>query len=144
MHLDPIAAPLPLFDRFSEPHDSAFSVGAALQQSLQHDLTRLFSVRNSMSIPQFLGADTTALDYGLPDTMHLSPQSTTDQQTLALVIAQALALYEPRLIHVDVVVRPDRDRPCMARLTIIAQAVVARRLRAFQFDAALDAIRVTP
>jgi len=142
MHLPSTAAPLPLFDRFggtpSEPTGVRLNATEALQLSLQLDLTRLFNVRNALTITQFLGASPTALDYGLPDTLGLSAQSATDLQRWELVIARAIALYEPRLIQVRVAVAPDRNRPTMARVTVMALAAVGTQLCQFHFDTALD------
>lgn len=142
MQFMPASAPLPLFDRFSgrldAPSGVRLSPVEALQFSLQLDLTRLFNVRNALTIAAFLDGAPTALDYGLPDTLSLSPQSATDRQLWARVVARALALYEPRLVDVRVAVAPERDRPAVARVTILALAAVGAQLCQFNFDAALD------
>jgi len=142
----PPSAPLPLFDRFSGRLDELSGVRLspveALQFSLQLDLTRLFNARNGLTIPAFLAGAGSALDYGLPDTLHLSAQSNGDLQRWELVIARAIALYEPRLINVRVAVTPERARPTAARVNIMALAAVAEQLCQFQFEAALDERRV--
>jgi len=139
--------PLPLFDRFGAgPADGAgvrLSALEALQMSLELDLTRLFNTRNALSIEQFLEGAPTALDYGLPDTLRLSPQSSTDLQRWALVILHAVALYEPRLVQVHVTVMPDAARPNTARVVIAAAASLRGRLCQFHFDTALTE-RETP
>jgi type VI secretion system protein ImpF len=91
-----------------------------------------------MTIADFLTGTPTSLEYGLPDTLILSAQSATDLQRWELVILRAIALYEPRLIQVRVAVAPDRFRPTLARLTIMALAAVGRELCQFHFDTALD------
>jgi type VI secretion system protein ImpF len=142
MHNLSIAAPPPLFDRFAEPLPAQsgvrLSATEALQLSLQIDLIRLFNVRNALTITQFLGATPSALDYGLPDTLGLSAQSATDLQRWELVIARAIALYEPRLFQVRVVATPDRIKPTAARVTITALAAVGDQMCQFHFDTALD------
>jgi type VI secretion system protein ImpF len=142
MHLLSAASPLPLFDRFGAtlPELSGVRLSAteALQLSLQLDLTRLFNVRNGLTITQFLGTSPTALDYGLPDTLGLSAQSATGLQRWELVIARAIALYEPRLTGVRVAVTPDRGKPTAARVTIMALAAVGSQMCRFDFDIALD------
>lgn len=142
MHTRHSGAPLPLFDRFSGRLDELSGVRLspveALQFSLQLDLTRLLNARNRLTITQFLAGDPTALDYGLPDTLHLSAQSHTDVQRWELVIARAIALYEPRLINVRVAVTPERAKPTAARVSIMALAAVDEQLCQFQFDAGLD------
>lgn len=140
-------APLPLFDRFSgrldEPSGVRLSPVEALRFSLQLDLTRLFNARNSLTIAQFLSDTPTALDYGLPDMLHLSAQPNTDLQRWELVIARAIALYEPRLVEVRVAVTPDRSKPTVARVAITALAAVDEQLRQFHFDAGLDERKVS-
>lgn len=142
MQSRPPGAPLPLFDRFSArpdvPSGVRLSPVEALQFSLQLDLTRLFNTRNALSIASFMSDDPTALDYGLPDTLHLSVQSNTDLQRWELVIARAIALYEPRLVQVRVTATPDRIKPTAARMTITALAAVDAQLCQFQFEAGLD------
>lgn len=131
---------LPLFDRFSEaePVDGHLLTANALQQSIQHDLLRLFNVRNALTIDQFLTGAPTSLDYGLPDTLALSPQSATDLQRWEQVIARALALYEPRLHNTVVGVKPDASRPTAARVTIGAVASLGNQLCQVHFEVVLD------
>jgi type VI secretion system protein ImpF len=135
-------APAPFFDRFSGqldvPPGVRLSPVEALQYSLQLDLTRLFNVRNSLTIDQFLSSAPTALDYGLPDTLHLSSQSNLDRQRWESVIARAISLYEPRLIQVRVTVTPDLARPAVGRVAIVALAALGEQLCQFQFEAGLD------
>lgn len=142
MHLLSPASPPPLFDRFAEPSCEPsgvrLSATEAMQLSLQIDLTRLFNVRNALTIAQFLGTTPSALNYGLPDTLGLSAQSATDLQRWELVIARAIALYEPRLFEVRVVAAPDRIKPTAARVTITALAAVGEQMCQFHFDTALD------
>lgn len=135
-------APAPFFDRFSgnldAPSGVRLSPAEALRYSLQLDLTRLFNVRNSLTIAQFLSGAPTALDYGLPDTLHLSSQSQTDLARWELVIARAIALYEPRLVQVKVTVTPDRARPAAARVAIAGLAALGTQLCQFHFDTGLE------
>jgi type VI secretion system protein ImpF len=143
MHVVSTHPPLPFFDRFgapaARPEGAQLTPIEALQLSLELDLTRLFNTRNSLSIEQFLEGAPTSLDYGLPDTLRLSPQSATDLQRWALVILHAVALYEPRLIQVHVSVLPDATRPTTARVVIDAAALLHGRLCQFHFDTALNA-----
>jgi type VI secretion system protein ImpF len=142
MHLLPAGSPLPLFDRFQGPSAERSGVqltaAEALRLSLHLDLTRLFNVRNRLSIAQFLADGPSSLDYGLPDTLGLSPGSSTDLQRWELVITRAIALYEPRLMQVRVKVMPDTHKPTVARVVISALAALERQLCQFHFDAVLD------
>ncbi|APA68735.1 type VI secretion system baseplate subunit TssE [Janthinobacterium sp. 1_2014MBL_MicDiv] len=142
MHATPAGSLVPLFDRLGgEPDASAdgrvLDVDG-LRHSLQLDLARLFNVRNGMSIAQFLGDAPTVLDYGLPDTLALSPQSAADLALWQQVLAHAIALYEPRLSRVSVRVAPDAGKPTAARVAIAATAMLGRQLCQVQFDVVLD------
>lgn len=132
--------PLPLFDRFGGPlseSSEALSAAEALQLSLRYDLTRLFNVRNRLTVDEFLTGTPTALDYGLPDTLHLSAQSATDLQRWQQVIVRAIALYEPRLRQVTVKVAPSADWPTMAWVAITATAILGSERLQFEFEAGL-------
>jgi len=105
---------------------------------IQYELFRLFNARNGLTIDQFLGDTPTMLHYGLPDTLHLLPQSATDLQRLELVLTRAIVLYEPRLIQARVQATPDPDKPTSARVTISALAALNRQLCQVHFDLVLD------
>jgi len=134
-------AVLPLFDRIgaaTKPRQGVrMTPIEALQLSLRLDLVRLFNTRNGLTIAQFLGGGPTSLDYGLPDTLALSPQSATDLQCWERVITRAILLYEPRLRQVQVTVTQDAARPAMARVVIAATATAAGQASRFDFDASL-------
>lgn len=141
----PAGSIAPLFDRLAgepaAPGDGRTLDAHGLQQSLQLDLTRLFNVRNGLTIEQFLADRTdapTSLNYGLPDTLALSPQSQGDLARWELVIVRAIALYEPRLSRVTVQVKPDRSSPMSARVTIGAAVALGRQLCQVHFDVLLD------
>lgn len=146
MHTMPAGPLIPLFDRFkgqlSAPSGVRLPPAEALQLSLQLDLTRLFNVRNSLTIAQYLEGAPTALDYGLPDTLVLSAQSATDLQRWEEVVMRAIALYEPRLTQVRAAVTPDRFNPSVARVMIMGLAAVDQELSQFHFDTVLDARNV--
>jgi type VI secretion system protein ImpF len=140
MHSLQTSMPLPLFDRFGGPlsdSSAALSPVEALQQSLRLDLTRLFNVRNRMTIDEFLNGAPTSLAYGLPDTLHLSAQSATDLQRWQQVILRAIALYEPRLRQVTVTVAPSPDWPTLAWVTITATVTLGSERVQFHFEAGL-------
>lgn len=134
---------VPLFDRLggdlAASADGRMLDAAGLQHSLQHDLVRLFNVRNALTIEQFLGDVPTVLDYGLPDTLVLSPQSASDLRRWELVMERAIALYEPRLSQVRVLVTPDASTPMAARVAIGAAVALGRQLCQVHFDVVLDA-----
>lgn len=141
------ASLVPLFDRLTgmshAAPDGRLLDGGGLQHSLRLDLMRLFNVRNSLSIHQFLNGDPTVLDYGLPDMLALSPQSDQDLATWSAVLRHCLALYEPRLSHVQVRVLPDPLRPYAAQAAISAVVALGEQLCRVNFDVALDARSAT-
>lgn len=142
MHATPAGSLVPLFDRLggelAASADGRVLDADGLRHSLQLDLVRLFNVRNGLSVAQFLGEAPTVLDYGLPDTLALSPQSSADLDLWQQVLARAIALYEPRLVRVTVRVAPDAHRPVAARVAIDAAAMLGRQLCQVQFDVVLD------
>lgn len=137
------ASLVPLFDRLAgSPHASAdgrLLDGAGLQHSLQLDLLRLFNVRNSMTINEFLTGDPTVLHYGLPDMLGLSAQSDQDLATWSLVLQRAIALFESRLSQVGITVRADPARPYAAHASIASVVTLNNQLCRVNFDVALDA-----
>lgn len=148
MHSWSPEAALPLFDRIGAAPQARIGVRLtpveALQLSLRLDLLRLFNTRNHMTIAQFLGGGPTSLDYGLPDTLALSPQSAGDLQCWEQVIARAILLYEPRLQQARVKVMPDPARPSTARVVIQASVSAAGHVSRFDLDEPLDALMIHP
>ena len=137
------ASLVPLFDRLTgalhASPDGRLLDGGGLQHSLQLDLMRLFNVRNSLTIREYLEGEPTVLDYGLPDMLGLSPQSDQDLLIWSQVVARCLALYEPRLSHVQVHVTADPAKPFAARAAIAAVVLLGQQLCRVNFDVALDA-----
>ncbi|WP_332878383.1 type VI secretion system baseplate subunit TssE [Massilia sp. S19_KUP03_FR1] len=128
---------LPLFDRFVEVPGIRLTALEALQLSLRLDLTRLFNARNGMTVSAYLDGAPTPRDYGLPDTLALSAQLAADLQRWELVLTRAIAIYEPRLIHVRVTVMPDAANSTSARVAIAALAQLRGQLCQFHFDTTL-------
>jgi len=138
MHsLSPVAV-LPRFARIGAVPAARSGVrltaSEALQLSLRLDLVRLLNARNGLTIARFLGGGPTALDYGLPDTQALSPQSGADRQCWERVIMRAILLFEPRLRQVRVAVTQDAAQPATARVAICAMAAWADEAGVFRFE----------
>jgi type VI secretion system protein ImpF len=142
MNAMPAGPLVPLFDRLTKLDDageeSRVPDAAGLSYRLRNDLVRLFNVRNGATIEQYLETAQTPVNYGLPDTMGLCPQSVNDLQRLELVVVRAIALHEPRLIQARVIAKPDPVRPAAALITISALATLSRQLQQVQFDLVLD------
>jgi type VI secretion system protein ImpF len=124
MNAMPASTPMPLFDRLCgkllATADDEMPDSDGLQHSLRQDMVRLFNVRNGLTIEQFLSDSPTALHYGLPDTLGLSPQSEADLARWELVVTRAIKLYEPRLSQVHVHITQDGKHPTAARINIDA------------------------
>ena len=138
------ASLVPLFDRLAgTPHassaDGRLLDGGALQQSLQLDLLRLFNVRNSLTIQEYLTGDLSVLHFGLPDMLALTAQSEQDLATWSSVLQRCLALFESRLSQVQIQVLPDPDKPYAARAAISAAVMLGQQLYRVNFTVALDA-----
>lgn len=148
MHPLSSAAALPLFDRIGAAPTARPGVRLtpfeALQLSLRLDLIRLFNTRNGLTVAQFLGGGPTSLEYGLPDTLALSPRSAADLECWERVITRAILLYEPRLRQARVKVTQDSARPSTARVAISATAGAESQASLFHFDAALDELLPPP
>lgn len=139
---------LPLFDCFCSPEAAAPDGrpldAAGVHHSLQRDLVRLCNVRNALTIDQFLDGAPTSLDYGMPDTLVLSPQSAKDLQRLELVIARAVALYEPRLSQVRVRAAAAGKNPAAARIGLSGVAAQGAHRYQVQFELVLDGRAARP
>lgn len=137
------ASLVPFFDRLAGAlhvsADGRLLDGGGLQHSLQLDLLRLFNVRNSMTIQEFLTGDPTVLHFGLPDMLGLSAQSDQDLATWSQVLQRSIALFEPRLSHVGITCRADQARPYAAHASIAAVVSLNDQLCRVSFDVALDA-----
>lgn len=136
------ASLVPLFDRLTgvlhASQDGRLLDAGGLQHSLQLDLARLFNVRNSLTIQQYLACEPSVLHYGLPDTLILSPYSQLDCDLWASVLARCMAMFEPRLSHVQVQVAQDMSKVYGACATIAAAVMLGQQLCRVNFDVALD------
>lgn len=136
------ANPVPLFDRIAGFGEASFDGrlmdAAGLRLSLMRDLARLMNVRNGQAIQAFLESEASVLDYGLPDLLSLSPQSQADLDTLAAVVRHGIALYEPRLMHVDVKAHRDSARYGAARVSIAAAVNAGNQMCRVDFEVSLD------
>jgi type VI secretion system lysozyme-like protein len=136
------ATHIPLFDRiagFSEASfDGRLMDAHGLRLSLMRDLGRLFNARNGLSVEAFLASEPSVLDYGLPDLLSLSPRSSLDLGKVAQVVSHGIALYEPRLSHVEVKAQRDPESTGGARVTIAAAVNTGNQLCRVDFDVMMD------
>lgn len=140
------ANPVPLFDRIAGFGEASFDGrlmdAAGLRLSLLRDLSRLMNARNGQSIQTFLASEASVLDYGLPDLLTLSPQSQVDLEVLEAVVRHGIALYEPRLSHVQVKATRDPQRHAAARVSIAAAVNTGNQLCRVDFDVVMDSASV--
>lgn len=84
---------------------------AELRQSVRRELERLLNTRSSYAPEILKQMERTVINYGIPDYYHLSPKSLEDQKALAQELGKTIAIYEPRLQDVHVVIdRYDDDK----------------------------------
>ncbi|MBC7501749.1 MAG: type VI secretion system baseplate subunit TssE [Herminiimonas sp.] len=137
------ASLVPLFDRLTgvlhSSRDGRLLDAGGLQHSLQLDLARLFNVRNSLTIQQYLSCEPSVLHYGLPDSLGLSSHAQLDLELWATVIQRCIAMFEPRLSHVQVEVKRDLSKAYGARAMIAAAVTLGNQLCRVNFDVVLDA-----
>lgn len=137
------ASLVPLFDRLTGTRhassaDGRLLDGGGLQQSLQLDLLRLFNVRNSLTIQEYLTGDLTVLHFGLPDMFGLTAQSELDLAIWSSVLQRCVARFESRLSQVQIQVLPDPDKPYVAHAAISAAVMLGQQLCRVNFAVALD------
>ena len=118
----------PLFDRLfdfeprehEETHPRRVHGWTAVVDSIRVELSRLLNTRCAVSLDGLREQPRTVVNYGLPDFTTLSPTSDRDRERLAVLIAEAVGAYEPRLRTPRVVVAVDPERPRALRLALHA------------------------
>lgn len=137
---------IPLFDRLVDdlPGESAevrplrFLDAQGLRESLARDITRLFNTQIPVVAAPLPG---TVLDYGIPDLVSRSLNSSEARQLLCSDLTRALRAFEPRLK--DPVVTIAAYDPETRRLTVTVSGILAvgQVGEALSFPIALTALR---
>ena len=130
---------LPLFDRLSSEELSDQDSGVletmeSLEGSIARELHRLFNTRSPLGLSDYLQAEGTVLEYGVPDFSFLSGQSATHLATLQKVLSLAITRYERRLIAPLVQVSPTQEKKNMARVLVTASARLGVEVRRIEFQ----------
>ena len=106
----------------------------SLEGSIARELHRLFNTRSPLGLSDYLQAEGTVLEYGVPDFSFLSGQSATDLATLQKVLSLAISRYERRLIAPLVQVSPTQEKKNMARVLVTASARLGVEVRRIEFQ----------
>jgi type VI secretion system protein ImpF len=127
----------PLFDRIAGADGSVvegdLTDGAGLRQSIERELGRLFNTTSRLTISQYLKADLTVLDYGLPDFRGLAFDSTEVLNKLGSVLERAIQVFEPRMRQTAVKVSSGADLRAGVTVDIIATVIIGTQQRRVQF-----------
>jgi type VI secretion system protein ImpF len=133
------SAAIPLFQRLcarnGEIGDAAAFDAAGLQASIANEIASLLNTRSSSTMAEFLKCQGTVLDFGIPDFSSLSCRSTEDLATVSQAVQHAIALFEPRLSHTQVVaLQDDSGHRGQAKLQISGAVRLGMTLRRVDFD----------
>ncbi|MDG0024619.1 type VI secretion system baseplate subunit TssE [Trinickia sp. Y13] len=94
--------PMPLFERLVEDSDAWLEGEGALRDSVARELSRLLNARSRLTMDEFARSDCGVLDYGVPDFSERSLRSGADCDAILAAVRHAIALFEPRLVNVNV------------------------------------------
>lgn len=136
------ASHVPLFDRlqgnFEASVDGRILDLNGLRTSVFLDLSRLFNVRNSLTIEQFLETDLTVLHYGIPDLLSLTTQSDSDLELLSQILRRSIEYFEPRLFDLRIKCQRSKQSLNAASVEILANAYLGQQVCRISFDMSLD------
>jgi type VI secretion system protein ImpF len=109
----------PLFSRLTDENprvateDQPFRIlnREELVESIAREISQLLNTRSPLRGETRELAKFTIFNYGVPDSIQLSPAGLEGLDRLAGQIAQIIEAYEPRLRNVSVSLQPDPDNP---------------------------------
>jgi len=133
------SASIPLFQRLcardGEMGDAANFDAAGLQASIANELASLLNTRCGLTMAEFLQCQGTVLDFGIPDFSALSCNSSDDLASVSRAVQHAIALFEPRLSHTQVIATyDDSGHRGQAKLQISGAVRLGMSLRKVEFD----------
>lgn len=133
------SASIPLFQRLcardGEMGDAAAFDAAGLQASIGNEIATLLNTRCGLTMAEFLQCQGTVLEFGIPDFSSLSCRSSDDLASVSQAVQHAIALFEPRLSHTQVVAIHDDSGPRgRAKLQISGAVRLGMTLRRVDFD----------
>ena len=127
-------------ERRHEPLHSRFQNLRQLKQAVARDLEALLNARQETleELPSELAeVRRSLLIYGLPDFTAFNPMSDNDRYQIRRALEQAIATFEPRLMHVRVALQPWRDHERALRFRVEALLRVDPAPELVTFDAVL-------
>jgi type VI secretion system protein ImpF len=139
-------ARVPLFERLIdlepavswEPQPLRTFDEAGLRASVRNAVSRILNSRSNLPDHLREYVRGTVLDFGIPDTTTYSPASETDRFALGDLIARSIALYEPRLRDVSIVIEPHATNPRALVAVLRASMLINSRETAVSFPLTID------
>lgn len=136
------ASYVPLFDRLTGHEGRAVDLvlldSAGLRSSLVRELVTLLNTTSKLTVAEFLEAECTVIDYGMPDFRALSVQSPSDLDTMASVIKKAIESFEPRLSRLVLKIEPSKESVNRAKVDLVAAVKLGNELRRVDFELAIS------
>jgi type VI secretion system protein ImpF len=127
-------------EKWREPLDYRFQNLRQLKQGVARDLEALLNARQEAleELPsEFVEVRRSLLIYGLPDFTAFNPMSDNDRYQIRRALEQAIATFEPRLMHVRVTFQLWRDHERALRFRVEALLQVDPAPELVTFDAVL-------
>jgi type VI secretion system protein ImpF len=111
---------------------------ASLVAAVIDELGRLLNTRCHVGgyLPE--SAVDTVLDYGVPDLVQFSPANETDQRRLAELLEHKIAVYEPRLRNVRIVLTSSPNSPVALQGRVSGSLRVGSVYEPVSFPLAID------
>lgn len=133
----------PLFDRLSAATDKGGVERLLLTQeqleiSIGRELSNLMNTRSRLTSSEFLVSTGSCIDYGVPDHVSLSTNSSTDMALLQSIVEKAIKDYEPRLNDVTVQAVTISKPRATVMLLIRGSMTIELKLRQLDFELQLD------
>ena len=130
---------VPLFDRLAAGDATGSSASwlllpEQLQASIGRELSRLFNTRSRLAPSEFHQNSGTVIDYGVPDFSALYARRGDDAELLESALAQAVALFEPRLSNVSVKVQGMANRADAAAVTVGGDVMIGLKAQRVSFE----------
>lgn len=133
----------PLFDRLSSAGGlveagNSLLTPTQLDASIGRELSHLLNTRSRLTASEFFLSTGSCIDYGVPDSSALSPNSSSDLELLQSTVKQAINYYEPRLNNVTVKAFSTSYPKTTTMLVISGTVTIGLKFRQLNFELQLD------